>query len=316
MPANLPDRMLLKLAAAATSNAYLLLTLAALFWSGNNIIGRGMHGHIPPIAMATVRWWVSLLLILPFALPYLRRDWAVIRRSLPILIFLGLIGVGCYSTFLYIGLNYTGAINASVIITSGPVLIALTCFIVFGDRFTWRQIAGIAISLAGVAAIITSGDLRTLAALAFNRGDLWVLTAVAAWAVYTAYLRKRPHIHWLSFAAMTFLVAACALTPPFVAEHWSGWQLKPDWATVATLAYISIFPSVIAYLCFNRGVELIGGGRAGAFLYLVPLFGTLGAILFLGETLRLHHVLGLALILLGVTLAARQRKVARPARQP
>jgi len=294
-----------KLADAAFSNAYLLLTLAALFWGGNAVLARAVHGHVPPIAMACIRWWVAFAIVLPFALPYLRRDWAAIAGNLPMMIFLSVFGVGCYSTFLYIGLNYTTAINAAVIPSSGPVLIALVCFFVFGDRLRPLQILGIAVSLLGVLAIIARGEIEALASLAFNQGDLWVLGAVLTWAVYTAFVRKRPDIHGLSFAVATFAIGSAAITPLFVAEHLSGWKLQLDAVTVLTLVYVSIFPSILSYLFFNRGVDLIGGARAGVFMHMVPLFGTALAIVFLGEALHLYHVLGFALILLGVTMTAR-----------
>ncbi|GAB4234936.1 MAG: DMT family transporter [Methyloligellaceae bacterium] len=298
--------MIRRLASALYANAYLLLSLTALFWAGNFVIGRGVHEHVPPIALATARWILASLIILPFALPHLRRDWPVIRANIPILLFLGTVGVGAFNTLSYSGLNYTTALNALVLQSSGPILIVLASFAIFGDRISLRQAAGIAISLSGVLWMVARGDLAMLQGFRLNAGDALIILALALWGLYTAFLRKRPAIHWLSFCAATFLIGAGANLPFFAWEHFSGRQLSGDLQTIAAIAYVSIFPSVLAYICYNRAVELIGAARAGVCLHLVPLFGSVMAILFLGEEPRLYHLLGIALILTGVALAARK----------
>jgi len=298
--------MIRRLASALYANAYLLLSLTALFWAGNFVIGRGVHEHVPPIALATARWILASLIILPFALPHLRRDWPVIRANIPILLFLGTVGVGAFNTLSYSGLNYTTALNALVLQSSGPILIVLASFAIFGDRISLRQAAGIAISLSGVLWMVARGDLAMLQGFRLNAGDALIILALALWGLYTAFLRKRPAIHWLSFCAATFLIGAGANLPFFAWEHVSGRQLSGDLQTFAAIAYVSIFPSVLAYICYNRAVELIGAARAGVCLHLVPLFGSVMAVLFLGEEPRLYHLLGIALILTGVALAARK----------
>lgn len=299
--------MIRRLADSLYANAFLLLSLTALFWAGNFIIGRGVHGHVPPIALAWLRWFFATLIVLPFAWPHLRRDWPVIRKNWPILVFLGVLGAGLFNTISYFSLNFTTAINAVVMQSSVPVLIVLATFLLFGDRIRPRQLLGVAISLTGVLTMVARGDLSVLAGLTFNSGDLGLLTAMAIWAVYTACLRKRPKIHWLSFIAVTFTVAIALNTPLFIAEHLSGWRLQFDRQTLLSVVYVSIFPSLLAYIFYNRGVELIGANRAGVFNHLVPFFGAALAILLLGETPQLYHAAGIALILSGVTLAARGR---------
>ena len=298
--------MIRRLANALYANAYLLLTLVSLFWAGNFVVGRGVHGDVPPVALAWTRWLIATLIILPFALKHLKRDWPVIRANWLTLVLLGIVGVGCFNTFAYIGLNDTTALNALVLQSSGPVLIALTCFIVFADKFTPKLMLGIAVSLAGVMVIVTRGDPAVLTNFTFNKGDLWILAALGTWAIYTAFLRKRPNIHFLSFTATTFFVGMAVNTPLFLAEHYSGWQMQWDRQTMLAVAYVTIFPGILAYIFYNRSVELIGGTRSGLCLHLVPVFGAALAILFLGETLRIHHVAGFALVLMGVATAARK----------
>lgn len=287
-------------------NAYLLLTLTMLFWAGNFVLGRGVHGHVPPIALAWCRWTLAFLIILPFALPHLRRDWPALRAKSGTLLLLGTVGIGCFNTFSYIGLNHTTALNGLVFQASCPFLIVLASFLFFGDRISLRQGAGIVISLAGVLVIIARGDLDVLLALQLNEGDAWLFAAFTGWAIYTAFLRQRPDVHMFSFLAATFLIGAAVNTPFFVAEHLSGWRLQPTRSTVLAVLYVAVFPSVVAQIFYNRGVELIGGNRAGTFIYLVPLFGALLAIGLLGETLEAYHVAGVALILPGIMLAARR----------
>ena len=298
--------MLSRLAEKLFSNAYLLLSLTALFWAGNFVLGRGIHEHVPPIALAWTRWFFATALILPFAIPHLKRDWPVIRANLPILLFFGIIGVGAFNTLSYTGLNYTTTLNALVMQSSGPVLIVVGSFLIFGDQISLRQALGIAASLTGVLIMVARGDTNVLEGFVLNPGDLWILCALALWSLYTACLRLRPAIHWLSFVAATFAIALAINTPFFVWEHLTVRQLQFDARTLAAIVYVSIFPSVLAYICFNRSVELIGANRAGVCLHLVPLFGAILAITLLGEEPRVYHFIGIALIIAGVTLAARK----------
>lgn len=288
-------------------NAYLLLTLTPLFWAGNFVLGRAVAGHIPPIGLAWLRWTFAALIMAYFAWPHLKRDWPQIRAHWPILLLLGLLGPTLFNTMTYIGLNHTTALNGLLMQSSAPVLIVLAAFLTFGDRITLMQLLGILVSLAGVVTIIGEGDVAVLSALSLNVGDLIILAAFVSWGFYTAFLRKRPDIHWLSFAVVIAGVAAVANFPMFLWESAQGQTLKPTLMTVLAVAYVAIFPSILSYNFYNRGVQLIGPARAGVFMHLVPLFGTGLAILLLGEEPRWYHGLGFALILAGVFITARKQ---------
>ncbi len=290
----------------AFGNAPLLLALAGLFWAGNTVLARGLHESVPPIALAWTRWAIATLFVLPFAWSHLKQDWPLIRRHWGALAFLSAMGAGSYNTLFYIGLNHTPALNALIVGASGPMLIALASYLAFGDRLNVTQAAGIPLAAFGVLAIIAKGDPETLARADFNQGDLWVFAALITWALYTAYLRKRPDIHWLSFAAVTFALAALFNFPLFIAEHLWSRQLQATGETALAIAYVSVFPSVLAYIFFNRGVELIGANRAGAYIYLIPVFGSVLAVSLLGERFALYHLAGFALIMGGVFLASRR----------
>ncbi len=318
-PCGAPQPSLVRRGLSALFNTpYVVLVLPPLFWGGNFVLGRGVHEFFPPMALTSIRWTLAFLFILPFAWSHVRREWPVLLANWPWVLLLGATGAGSFNTLTYIGLNYTPALNALVINSSGPIMIALACFIFFGDRLTGRQAVGISISMIGIMTVITQGNLNVLANLEFNSGDLWVLAAMCVWGVYTAFLRKRPPVHWLSLAAATFFVAAAVNWPLHAWEHNYIRALTFSTDALLAIGYVSIFPSVLAYICFNRGVELVGGNRAGVFLHLVPLSGSLMAIVLLGEQPLWTHAAGFTLILAGVTVAARQvkAKAPPPATQP
>jgi drug/metabolite transporter (DMT)-like permease len=300
--------MLHRLTTRLYDNAYLLLSFMALCWAGNQVLGRAVAGHIPPITYSFLRRSLATVIVLPFALPHMRRDWPVIRTNWRYLTFVGAIGGGLFNTLQYIGLNHTTALNSVVLNSTGPIFIAMASFLIFRERLTVRQAGGTAVSMAGVLGIITKGDLDVLTALAFNNGDLLLLTGMATNGIYTALLRDRPAIHWLSFLLMLFLVSALVVLPFLMREVATGARMEVTSFTLAAVAYVAIFPSVVAYICLTRGVELIGANRSGIFLHMIPLFGALLAIGLLGEPLQVFHVIGFALILCGVALASRKSR--------
>ena len=282
---------------------YLLLALTNLFWAGNFVIGRAVHGTVPPVALAFFRWTGGFLIVIGFAWPHLKRDLPVIRASWPILLAFGLFGIGCYNTMVYLGLNTTTAINALLLQSVMPLAIILCTFLFFRERAGPMQWLGILVSLAGVAAIAGRGSLATLLELSPNRGDAWVLAAVVSYAIYSALLRRRPAMHPLSFIAVTFALGATMLLPLYVWESIKVRTLDVGIPALLAIGYVSLFPSLLAYLCFNRGVELLGPNRAGQSVHLMPAFGSILAITFLGESIHAFHAVGVALIAAGIALA-------------
>ena len=268
------------------------------------------------MGMTFFRWFFAILILAPFAWPHVRRDWPVIRANPVILIVLSLTGVTLYNMMAYYGLQYTEAINALLMQSTAPLLIGLWSLILCRDRLSRAQLAGIATSLIGVVVIVTRGNPTVFAELALNPGDLVFVTALAIYALYAALLRKRPAIHFLSFLAVTVLAGALMLIPFFIAEFAAGLRMRPTPAAFAVLAYVVVFPSVIAYIFFNRGVELIGANRTGPFFHLIPVFGSLIAIAFLGERPQLCHGAGYLLILVGIVVAQRGRRTASSGDRP
>ncbi|MBR1191747.1 DMT family transporter [Bradyrhizobium sp. AUGA SZCCT0240] len=290
---------------------YVLLTLTSLFWAGNIVLARHVGDHVPPITLTTIRWFGVFLILLPFAWPHLKRDWPTLRAHLPLMLFLSLIGFAYNNAISFWAMQYTQALNALLIQSSGPLFVAMWSLVLFGVRLTGAQLAGIALSLIGVLTIILRGDFSALASISFNKGDVMFGSSLVSFGLYSALMLRRPVTHQLSLISFTTCCGALMLVPFSVWEFSTGAVLKFDFLTLATLAYVLIFPSTLAYTFFNRGLALIGPNRAAPFFHLVPVFGSAMAILLLGEQLRLFHLVGYALVLAGVVIASR-RASARP----
>lgn len=285
---------------------YLLLSLSSLLWAGNVVLGRFIAADFPPMALSFLRWGFACLIVLPFAWPHLKAEWPVIRKHLPILTLLTLTGLAGYNAIAYLGLRYTEALNALLIQSSGPLIVALWSLVLLGIRLTWPQTIGIGISLLGVLTILTRGDPAALTSIHLNKGDLIFTFALVIFGLYSVLAVKRPAIHPLAFMGFTSGYATVLLIPVVIVEAASGLTPSLTLNNALTLAYVAIFPSILAYLFFNRGVELIGANRAAPFFHLIPVFGSVLAIAFLGERPHLFHVTGYALVLTGVAIAARK----------
>jgi drug/metabolite transporter (DMT)-like permease len=295
-------------------NAYLLLTFAALCWSGNHIVGRAIGGHVPPLGISTVRWLIPALVLWPIARPHLQRDWPAIKAHWRIMLWLGMTGGALFSALQYVGLQHTTALNVSLLNSLVPVLIVAAGALVFRDRITVAQIIGITTSLVGVLVVVTRADLDTVVNLAFSRGDLIILVNMIIFAVYAAYLRLRPQIHWISFMFMLAVISTVTTFPFFVWESLAGFTFQPTLQTVVAIAYVSTFPGLLAFAAWNRSVEVIGANRAGPFLHLIPLFTAVLGYAVLGEALAAYHLVGFVMILAGVWLASipqQPRKISR-----
>lgn len=286
---------------------YLLLTMAVFFWSGNFILGRAFHNEIPPVALAFWRWVGAALLVTLPALPHLRRDRRALLQSWPAILLLSTLGITAFNTLAYSGLQYTEAINAFLLQSLMPVLIVLLSFLIFREKVSRLQCVGILVSLCGAVTIIARGDVDILLSLSVNRGDLLVFTAIACYAGYTVMLRKRPQVHPLAFIATTFWLGSLILVPVYLWETLTVATLELKPTTMLVIGYVIVFPSIVSYLCYNRGVELVGANRAGLFIHLMPVFGSSMAVLFLGEVFCWYHGLGILLIGAGIYLATRNK---------
>jgi drug/metabolite transporter (DMT)-like permease len=289
-------------------NPYLLLTLATLFWSGNMVVGRAIHGEVPPFALAFWRWVIALLLTLPLALTHLRSEWPRLKKGWKAVLLLGLLGVGGYNTLAYIALQYTGATNASLLNSFNPVATIALSWAFLGKRLHGVEWLGVLISLSGVTVIVSRGELAALLSLTPNIGDLWMLVAVFVWALYTIGLQWRPAgVHPMLLLAAFMVVGLLALVPTYAWEVAEGRQIVLSASSVAGIVYIGTLPSFVGFVFYNRAVGEVGASKASLFIHLMPVFGTLLATLFLGETPRAFHGIGIGLIFLGIYLTTAKR---------
>ena len=286
---------------------YLLLSITALCWAGNAIVGRLAAGHIPPVTLSFLRWSLAFLLILPFAWKHLRRDWAAIRSRLGTMVVLSVTGISAFNTLQYWALEHTQALNTLLLQSAAPLFVAGWSLALLGVRLTLAQAGGIVLSLTGVLVILLHGDLTTLKNIEFNKGDIIFMVALVIFGLYSVLSLKRPNIHGLSFVGFTFGCGAVCLIPLLVRELLTRPVMQLDTTNLLTLFYVAVFPSTLAYLCFNRGVQLIGANRAAPFFHVVPVFGSVMAIVFLGEHPQLFHLIGFALVLTGVFVASRKQ---------
>jgi drug/metabolite transporter (DMT)-like permease len=289
------------------TNPYLLLTLTALFWSGNMVVGRGIRTDIPPLSLAFWRWLIALVLVLPLALPHLKSQWPLLLKGWKPVLILGVIGVGGYNTFAYLALQHTTATNAVLLNSFIPVVTIAISWAFLGKHLSRPQAIGVVISLFGALTIVARGDLQVLTHLNLNIGDAWMLGAVLVWALYTVGLAWRPAgvDPMLMLAAMTS-VGVAALFPAYLWEMAQGRHINIHLGSLASLAYVGIFPSFLGYIFYNRGVAEVGANKGSLFIHLMPVFGTLLSFIFLGEIPLWYHYFGIALIFTGIWLTMKK----------
>ena len=285
-----------------------MLVCATLFWAGNFTIGKFAYlENIPPYSLAFLRWCLVWIILLPFTYKEILRLKHNIKKNLSLFFILGFTSVCIFTSFTYNALNYTQVINASLFNTAIPVTIILVCFLLKIEKTNLFQISGLLISVFGILAIITKLDLNILLTLNFNKGDLFMIVAIIAWGIYSAYLRKRTfEVSLLALVHIICTFGLIFLLPLFVLDLLQGKTIEMSSNLFYILIYIAIFPSIGSYYCWAGAVSIIGANRAGIFLSLIPLFSTIFAILFFNEKFLFFHFIGSFLIILGLFLSNKK----------
>jgi len=282
--------------------AYLLVVFATFLWGMSIVIGRGVHEEIPPIGLSFWRWAVGAVFLLPFVLPELVRKAPVIRKHIKFIIFMGAIQVGS-STLLFSAVNFTTAINASVINASQPALTAVAAWILIKDRINTGQGLGILVGFVGILTIVFKADLSVLASLDFNVGDGLAVLAIVGWAIYATLIRRLPSELGMTTTLFLILFTGSVAVFPFYLWETVAVRTVPFTGdSLIVFLVLGLFVSVLSIYCWNAGVRAVGPNKASIFLNLIPVFGALLAIIFLGEQLFLFHFVGGALVALGITL--------------
>lgn len=287
-----------------------LLVLPPLLWAGNAVVGRLMAGAVPPMTLNFLRWAIAFVLLLPFAGGLLRRDSALWPRWRRFCV-LGLLGVGCYNALQYLALTTSTPMNVTLVAASIPAFMLGVGVLFFGQRLTLRQVGGALLSIAGVLVVLSRGDWDVLLQVRLVPGDVFILLATAAWAVYSWLLVRPgdpPEIRgdWAAFL-MAQMVFGLGWSGLFAAGEWAVAPQRIDWGvpTLLALAYIALGPALLAYRSWGLGVQRVGPNMAGFFSNLTPLFAALMSAAFLGEMPRPYHGLAFALIVGGIVVTSR-----------
>lgn len=286
--------------------AYLLLLTATLCWGGNVVAGKIAVGHVSPLMLSALRWCGAFLL-LPFGWQDLARDRLVIRKNLAYLLLMGMVGMGAFNGLMYIALNHTTAINASILQAVIPMVVFAVNFLVYKVRTGLAQIIGFLFTVLGVALIAGEGSLTRLLQLGINFGDGLMIVNVFFYGCFIVALRRMPKIHWKSTMLVLFAGAALVSSLCALAEFAVGAGQWPDRTGLLAVLYIILFPSIVAQTLLVLSSGMIGANRTGLFINLVPVFGTLLSILILSERFIAYHALSLVLVLCGIALAERFR---------
>jgi drug/metabolite transporter (DMT)-like permease len=283
--------------------AYLLLVLTVLFWSGNFVLGRSVNDIIPPISLAFWRWAGALIILLPFGIKPLLRQRQWIRRHWKLLAIMGLLSVTNFSIFIYFALHSTTVVNTVLVNSFQPILIAMASWIGLRDKITLLQGIGIMVSLTGLVWILSRGNPYFLLSFRFSSGDLWTLSAGISWAIYSVMLKGHPQdIDPVSFLIILIVFGTLFLTPLYVWEVQTGAKIQLSLRALGSIAYVAIFPSILSYLFWNKGVSMVGANKAGIFIHLMPVFSIILAFLLLGERFEAYHWPGFFLIVVGIVL--------------
>lgn len=275
-----------------------------LLWAGNSIVGRAVRFDVPPFTLAFLRWLGATLVLMPFAIGPLRRDWRALLGGWKIVLLLGVLGIGAFNALLYSGLRHTTATNALLLQAAIPAAVMLLDRVLFGVRSAGWQMVGVTFSILGVVAIVFEGDPAAAMRLHFGLGDVLILAAVVVWAIYTVFLRQRPQVGPVSFVAATFAMGVLAMAPLAAWEWVQGMRVHWGGSVFGALAYVALLPSLLSYFIYNWAAGVVGPARAGQAITMMPLFGAFLSAALLGEALHGYHFAGMALIVLGIVLSA------------
>ena len=285
--------------------AFLLLILSSFFWSGNFFTGKlAYNNDLSPLKLSFFRWLLAFLILLPFTIRLIKRDFNIYKKNIFLLITVSFLGVTIFNSFTYISLQSALVINSSLMTSITPVLIIGFSWLIFSTKTTSLQFSGIFISLLGVLCIVLKGNISNLLNLHFIPGDIWMFIAVFSWGLYSVLLKKiDAKLNQLATLEIMIIIGLIFISPFYFLESLDNKFLPVKLIDFYIISYVAIFAGIISFFCWNKGVFLIGANRASLFLYLIPIFSSLWAILFLDENFSFYHLIGAIFIVLGIILS-------------
>ena len=292
------------------TKAYLFLTLAALFWSGNFIVGKAASTYeIPPFSLNFYRWFFAFLILFPFTYKEVINKKDYVFENLGLFIILGITSITIFNSIVYYSLYFTQVISGILMISTIPVWILFFASFLKIEKTNLFQILGVILSLTGVLFIVTKADIQLIKELEFNKGDLSMVIGMLSWAIYSALLRKKTHpISQLALLEIIIICGFIFLVPIYFIEMSFGNKIILGLPFILTLGYVVLFPGIFAFLFWIKGIDIIGANRSGVFLHLMTIFGALMAIVILGEKFMFYHFLGAIFIIAGITLSNKSKK--------
>ena len=288
--------------------AYLLLILTTIFWSGNFIVGKAASAYqIPPFSLNFYRWLFAGLILLPFTFKEILNKKHHIIDNLGLYVVLGITSITIFNSTVYYSLYHTQVINSILLISTIPVWIIFFSFLLKIEKTNIYQIFGVIFSLIGVIAIITKSDIKIFLNLQFNKGDISMVIAMLSWAIYSSLLKKKKYeLSQLSLLQIIIFTGLIFLTPIYILELNYGYKIIIGTPFILTLIYVVIFPGLLAFIFWIKGISIIGANRAGVFLHLMPIFGSTLAIIIFNEKFMYYHIFGAIFIILGLVLSNKK----------
>ena len=290
--------------------AYLLLVLTTLFWSGNFIVGKAASIYeIPPFSLNFYRWLFAGIILLPFTFKEILKKKNYIFENIGFFIILGISSITIFNSAVYYSLYYMQVISGVLMISTIPVWIMFISSILGIEKTNKFQIFGVILSLLGVLFIITKSDINLIKNLDFNKGDLIMASGMFAWALYSALLKKKTYeISQITLLEVVIIIGLLFLVPIYFLEMKLGNPLIVDKPFILTLSYVVLLPGLASFFFWIKGISIIGANRAGVFLHLMPIFGSLMAIILFNEKFMFYHLLGAIFIIAGITLSNKNIK--------
>ena len=290
--------------------AYILLILTTLFWSGNFIVGKAASAYeIPPFSLNFYRWLFAGLILFPFTFKEILSKKNYILNNIGFFIILGITSITIFNSTVYYSLYYMQVISGVLMISTIPVWIMFISSILGIEKTNKFQIFGVILSLLGVLFIITKSDLEVIKNLAFNRGDLIMAIGMFAWALYSALLKKKTYeISQITLLEVVIISGLVFLIPIYILEMNLGNKIVLNQPFILTLSYVVLFPGLASFFFWIKGIGIIGANRAGVFLHLMPVFGSIMAIFLFNEKFMIYHLLGAIFIIAGITLSNKKVK--------
>jgi len=290
--------------------AYIFLVLASLFWSGNFIVGKAASFfEIPPFTLNFYRWTFAWLLLAPFTLKEIIQKKDHILQNIKLILVLGITSITIFNSIVYYSLNFTQVISGVLMISTIPVMIIFFSWIFKIEKTNIYQTLGVIFSLVGVTIIVTKADMDILINLNFNKGDLWMVIAMFSWAIYSALLRKKKFdLSQVTLLEVIISAGLILLLPAYLIEKALGFELNLNLPFILTLSYVVLFPGLASFICWIKGISIIGPNRAGIFLHLMPIFSTVLAILIFKEQFMNYHLFGAVFIISGIFLSSKKVK--------